>query len=861
MINENSPYTFYVNPKIPEKLEKLSQLSYNLWSTWDKQAIKLFNRIDPIIYRRCVHNPVMLLHQVSPERLEELADDNGYLSELEQVWTNFTDYLSYKGYYINSKGKKHNFEKDDYIAYFSMEYGLHESLPIYSGGLGVLAGDYLKAASDFALPFIGIGLLYKYGYFSQIINVNGEQQEDWKENQWHLMPVKVLSDDNGDKRLISIKVLNEMIWIKVWYITIGQIKLYLLDTDIPENTPANRSITDKLYDANRSIRILQEIVLSFGGMELFDTLKIDPKVYHMNEGHSAFIIIERLRRLINKEGYTFAEASQIIANNSLFTTHTPVTAGNEHFDIEMIRKFLKDKIESIGLSVEEFFRYAAIPGDKLNFWLPALALRFSRYANGVSKLHSSVSKKLWSHIYPNLDAEEIPIGYVTNGVHTQTWLSKELTLLFDRYIGADYLHMGEDSSIWQNIKKIPDIEIWEAHQRRKEQMISFIRQHIEQTFLENKSTIPISRKLRNTLSPDILTIGFARRFAPYKRANLILEDPERILSIINNPHRPVQFVLSGKAHPADPEGKKLIKNLIDFAKQHDIEDRVVFIENYDMNVAKHIVQGVDVWLNTPIRPFEASGTSGMKAGLNGVLNLSVLDGWWPECYDGENGWAINSGEGYDSQEISNHLESQQIYELIENEISDLYYRRNESNMPIGWIHKMKHSMYTVGMGFNLHRMLRQYLDYYYLKAFTGNKELLAENKKLLLDILKKEGEIRKYWNNIHIKDLSLKLKGTAIPLHSAKSLTCGEMVAVDCYVQLDKAPQELFVIELFYRHLSSNQYRIVNLEFQEKYEDNVALYHGEFALDCSGLQSLNVRIKGNNHPYLQQYYDYIKWKD
>ncbi len=861
MNNEKNLYTFYVNPKIPEKLDKLHQLSYNLWSTWDKQAIKLFNRIDPIVYRRCVHNPVMLLHQVSPERLEELAQDTGFLSELEQVWSNFTAYLSYRGYYINARGKKHNFEKDDYIAYFSMEYGLHESLPIYSGGLGVLAGDYLKAASDLALPFIGVGLLYKYGYFSQIINVNGEQQEEWKENQWHLMPVNVLSDDQGDKRLINIKILNETIWIKIWYITIGQIKLYLLDTDIPENSPANRSITDKLYDANRSIRILQEIVLAFGGIELFDALGIVPKVYHLNEGHSAFIIIERLRRMINNEGYTYPEACQIIANNTLFTTHTPVTAGNEHFDIDMIRKYLKDKIESIGISVEEFFKNAAIPGDKTNFWLPALALRFSRYANGVSQLHSTVSRELWHHIFPGLNTEEIPIGYVTNGVHAQTWLSKELTLLYDRYIGADYLHMGEDSSIWQNIKKIPDIEIWEAHQRRKEQMISFIRQHIEQTFLENKSTIPISKKLRNTLSPDILTIGFARRFAPYKRANLILEDPQRILSIINHTHKPVQFVLGGKAHPADPEGKKLIKNLIDFAKEHDIEDRFVFIEDYDLNVAKHIVQGVDVWLNTPIRPFEASGTSGMKAGLNGVLNLSVLDGWWPECYDGENGWAINSGEGYDSQEISNHLESQQIYDLIEGEISDLYYRRNESNLPFGWINKMKHSMYTVGMGFNLHRMIRQYLDNYYLKAFDGYKELIRDDKKLLREILGTEKEIRKHWNSVYIKDLSLKLKETDIPIHSARSLTSDDLIAVDCYVYLDKAPQELFVIELFYRNITNKQYDIINLEFQEKYEDNVARYYGELRLHSSGLQGLNVRIKGNNHPYLKHYYDYIKWQE
>jgi starch phosphorylase len=860
MTNNHNLLTFYVNPKIPEELSRLQELSYNLWSTWDKQAIKLFNRIDPIIYRKCAHNPVMLLHRVSAERLQELALDNGFLSELEQVWENFNTYLSFRGYYIDGKGEKQEFPPEESIAYFSMEYGLHESLPIYSGGLGVLAGDYLKAASDLALPVTGFGLLYKYGYFSQRINLNGEQQEEWHENQWHLMPVNVLTDEKGDNRLIRITVLNEEIFIKIWYITIGKIKLYLLDTDIPENSAVNRSITDRLYDADRTMRILQEIVLSFGSMELLDALALQPKVYHLNEGHSAFIIIERLRRLVNTEGYSFPEACQIISNSTIFTTHTPVTAGNEHFEIGLVEKFLKDKIESTGIAVEEFFGYASIPGDEINFWLPALALRFSRYANGVSRLHSSVSRNLWKHIFPNLRVEEIPIGYVTNGVHTQTWLSKELTLLFDRYIGADYLHMGEESSIWQNIKKIPDIEIWEAHQRRKGQMISFIRQHIEHYFTDDEAHLHFSRKLKNTLSPDILTVGFARRFAPYKRANLILQDPERLLALINNPQRPVQFVFGGKAHPADPEGKKLIQNLIEFARKHDIEDRFVFIENYDLNVAKHIVQGVDVWLNTPIKPFEASGTSGMKAGLNGVLNCSVLDGWWPECYDGENGWAINAGEGHESQEVSNYLEVEQIFDLLEGEIANLYYRRNESNLPIGWIQKMKHSIYTVGMGFNLHRMLRQYIDNYYLKGIASYKELIANDKELLKKVLKKEKEIRKYWDKVYIKDVTLKLKDKDTPLHSGVKLTSGDIITAECYAYLDKAPTGLFLIELIYQDITNNRFEAVNLAFQEKYEDNAARFYGEFQLRTSGLQGINIRIKADNYPHLRQYYEYIKWK-
>src|SRR5690554_1885155 len=861
MNSENNLYTFYVNPRIPVKLEKLHKLSYNLWSTWDKQAIKLFNRIDPIIYRQCAHNPVMLLHRISPKSLEELAHDDGFISELERVWTGFNNYLSYKGYYTDSDGRKQKFGADDHIAYLSMEYGLHESLPIYSGGLGILSGDHLKAASDLALPLIGFGLLYKYGYFSQTMDVNGEQQESWNENPWHLLPVDVLSDEEGNHKLLNIKIREEKIFIKVWYITIGQVTLYLLDTDIPENTKQNRSITHRLYDANRSMRILQEIVLSFGTIELLESLGISPKVYHLNEGHSAFVIIERLHRLIKKEEYSYPEACQIVANSTIFTTHTPVAAGNEHFGIEMVAKYLKDKIESIGISFEEFCKEGAIPGDKTNFWLPALALRFSRYANGVSMLHSSVSRKLWHKIYPTLTVDEVPIDHVTNSVHAQTWLSNELTYLFDRYIGADYLHAGEESSIWQNIKKIPDIEIWEAHQRRKEQMISFIRQHIDQSCLNNKSSVLISQKLRNTLSPDILTIGFARRFAPYKRANLILEDQERLLSIIKNRHKPVQFVFAGKAHPADPEGKRLITNLVEFARTHDIEDRFVFIENYDINVAKHIVQGVDVWLNNPIRPFEASGTSGMKAGLNGVLNLSVLDGWWPECYDGNNGWAITVGEDYENQEISNQLEAHQIYDLIEGEISDLYYHRNESNLPIGWIQKMKHSIYGVGMGFNLHRMLRQYLNGYYLKGMQSHKELIKEDRKLLKEVIETEQEIMKYWDEVNIKDFTLKIKEHDIPLHSASSLKSGDIVSVESYVTLGNASENLIDVEVYYQDLTNSNFKIFKLDFQERYKDNVARYYGEIELESSGLHGVNLRIRGRNHPYLQGQYNHIKWKE
>jgi glycogen phosphorylase len=861
-MNENNAniVTFYVNPKIPKELAHLEELSCNLWSTWDKQAIKLFTRIDPIVYRKCAHNPVMLLHHVSADRLNELASDTGFLSELSLVYKSFSNYMKFIGHYVSSNGRKKKFEKDDCIAYFSMEYGLHESLPIYSGGLGILAGDHLKASSDQGIPLIGFGLLYQYGYFTQMINTDGEQQEEWKQNDWHLMPVKIMKTQKGDNMIVKINVEGQDILIKIWMISIGQTKLYLLDTDIVENSEFHRSITNKLYDSDRDIRILQEIVLSLGSLELLKELGIKPKAYHLNEGHSAFIIIERLRKLVKDDGFSFDEACQLVANSTVFTTHTPVTAGNEHFNIELVKKYLGKRIAETGLSVDDFFKYASIDGDDRNFWLPALALRFSRLTNAVSELHSTVSRKLWKSVYPKLSISEIPIKYVTNGVHTPTWLSKELTLLFDRYLGEDYLHTADESSVWENIRKIPDIEIWEAHQRRKEQMISFIRQRIEQSLLENKLSIPYSKKLRNTLSPDVLTVGFARRFAPYKRANLILEDKERLLAIINNTHKPVQFVFAGKAHPADPEGKKLIKNLVEFAKENDIEDRFVFIENYDINVAKHIVQGVDIWLNTPIRPFEASGTSGMKAGLNGVLNMSVLDGWWPECYDGENGWAITGGYDHTTQNISNHLESQQIYDLLEGEAADFYYRRNESNLPFSWLQRMKRSIYTVGMGFNLHRMLREYVDDFYIPCINGYEQLTADNHKLLHEILQKEQQIKEYWDRIEIKDCVFKMTKKDVLIANAASITSGDVIDAKCYVYLDKASEHDFSVEMIYRDLTHNKNKTATLAFKERYEDNVALYSAEFETESSGLHGINIRLKANNHRFHQNYYQYIKWE-
>lgn len=841
---------FQVKPRIPETLEKLTELAYNVWSTWDKDAYELFSRIDPLLYRKCEHNPVQLLNSVSNERLEELSKDSGYLYELTKVYEEFNDYLDFSDNYYESQAEKFHFDRLHTIAYFCMEYGMHESIPVYSGGLGVLAGDYLKAASDQGLPMIAFGLLYKYGYFSQKVNLYGMQEEAYHIIDWSTKPLKPYKDKQGKDVMLKIVIRNKDLWFKVWKIDVGKIVLYLLDTDIAQNLPEYRCITDLLYDAGKENRILQEILLAYGSLHFMQTMEINPTVYHLNEGHSAFIILERLRQLINDKGFSYLEAKEIITTSTVFTTHTPIVEGNEHFDKPLIEKFLLDKIEEIGFEFSEFFKLGSIESDSI-FWLPAFANRFSKYINGVSKLHSEVSKKMWKKIYPTICDREVPIDFITNGVHLQSWLSKQLTILFNRYIGPEYMHSGQKEHVWTNILNIPDSEIWEAHKQRKEQMISFIRLRLENIARERGLISYLEPK--STLHVNSLTIGFARRFAQYKRATLLLENPERLLRIIKNTDKPIQFIFAGKAHPADTEGKKLIKRIIDFAHENGVEDRFIFIEDYDMNVARHIVQGVDVWLNNPIKPMEASGTSGMKAGLNGVLNFSVLDGWWPECYDGTNGWAITASDYYEDPNTRQKMEANQIYDIIENELIPQFYDRDQTNCPVNWVYRMKRSMYTVGKGFNMHRMLREYADYFYMPSIVDSTNLLNENAKEIHRIISFDTDIEKYWPAIYIKDFFI--------FPGLEDIVSGDVIKVEAYVFLGEAPHELFTVELFYQYNDKNDFKIIPLQFTETYTDHVAKYEGTFIIRNSGYQGVNVRVRPKTvSPYRSNPY-LIKWKE
>jgi starch phosphorylase len=840
---------FYVKPVVPESLKPLYEISYNMWSTWDKEAERLFRRINPELFRSVKHNPVEFLHKLSAEDMNLLALDNGFLYELNKVYDKFKRYMTFEGYYTDENGNDIPAEKDEVIAYFSMEFGMHESVAIYSGGLGVLAGDYLKAASDTGIPLYGIGLLYTYGYMNQRIAIDGFQQEEYLENKWYLKAIRETVGDDGEPLLFPMKIKDKDVWIKIWEIDVGKIKLYLLDTSIPQNDLAARCITDHLYISDKHLRIQQEIILGQGGLKALDLLGIKPRIFHLNEGHSAFLILERMKQLVNVQKMPFEKAKQLIIQSTVFTTHTPVIEGNEHFDESFIREYFKNDVEALGMTMDRFLQCGKVDNSRI-FWLPIFAIKYSKYRNGVSKLHGEVSRQMWKDIFPHMHDDEVPIDFVTNGVHLQTWLSMEITYLFDRYLGPDYMHKANSAKLWDGISVIPNNEIWEAHKRRKEQLITFVRKKIVQSLQRRGAPAKSIKRASNILNPQYLTIGFARRFATYKRANLLLQDPERLKKILTNPQRPVQIIFAGKAHPADVAGKTIIKDILNFANENNLEDHIVFVEDYDMDIARHMVQGVDVWLNNPIKPMEASGTSGIKAGINGVLNLSVLDGWWPECYNGTNGWAITAGDFYSDMNLKNSAEAQQIYDLLEEEITEKYYEKGESYYPEEWVEMMKSSIFSVGKGFNMHRMLTEYFNKFYEKEFKSLDQLENNNFKKIDEFLVLNKVFADKWHNISIKDAF-----TNIDSHSVDS---SENITIEVYVYLDSMTHEDVAVELFYCPEES-ECEIIQLDHIERYGDNVAKYTGVFTLKGSGEQGYNIRIRPANDFFFELYSEYVKW--
>lgn len=777
-----------VQPKIPESLIPLGELAHNLWLSWNFDAVMLFIRLDYDTWLMSRQNPAKMLGMVSQERYEELAQDDSYLAALADVYQRFNRYRNGEAWYEGS------FE--DRVAYFSMEYGLDISLPTYSGGLGMLSGDHIKTSSDMGLPLVGVGLLYRQGYFKQYLNPDGYQQEEYPENDWYNMPVSQCKKPDGTQVKITVDMAGRVITAAVWEVKVGRSSLYLLDTNIEENSPEDRTITATLYGGDKEMRIRQEILLGMGGIRALRALGINPAVTHMNEGHSAFLALERIREVMQAKGFTWKEAREVLWATNIFTTHTPVPAGNERFGIDLMDKYFRPLCEEMKIEWREFLALGRErPDDTAEpFCMTIFALKMSAYANGVAALHGKVSREMWKGIWPGLSAGEVPIGHVTNGVHSRTWISNNMLELLDRYFGPRFYDDPTNLAIFDRIDRVSDEELWRTHERRRERLVVFARDRIRQQM--QRSGVAESRLFHaeDALSPSVLTISFARRFATYKRGNLLLRDPDRLVRLLQDKDRPIQLIFAGKAHPHDLPGKELIKELVHFSRREDVQSRMIFLEDYDMTMARYMTSGSDLWLNTPRRPQEASGTSGMKAGMNGVLNCSVLDGWWDEGYKPEIGWAIGRGEQYADQELQDEVESKALFDLLEREIVPMFYARGRDNLPREWIRRMKASMREVGKGFSSVRMCMEYSNQYYfpaLKTYRAMADRGFEQARSLAVYLDKA---RREWPRLAVPDV----RTDAAPI-----MDRGDTVNVTAQVELAGLSPDEVAVELYHGRLSN----------------------------------------------------------
>ncbi len=699
---------------LPRRINRLGELAYNLWWTWNPSAQRLFYRIDYALWERLNHNPLVYLASVGRTELNAAAQNPIYLEMYDRVFANFDAYMNAKETWCTQTYQE-NCSRE--TAYFSMEFGVHESLPIYSGGMGILAGDYLKEASDTGLPLVGLGLMYAEGYFSQRISEDGWQESLNKMLNFEELPVLLVLDDAGKPMAISVSFPDRTIIANIWELRVGRVPLYLLDTDLDENTPADRNLTLRLYYSDLDLRIAQEILLGVGGVRALRALGYNPDVWHMNEGHAAFLTLERARELVAK-GQTFQKAIAKTRRGNVFTTHTPVPAGNDEFPLWLVDKNLSNYWPELGLSRDQFVELARSqqPWGE-TFSMPILALRLSDGRNAVSELHGRVARRMWKFLWPEIqDENDIPINYVTNGVHTATWLARRMRVLLNEYLGEDWLDHLDDPEIWLKVDAIPENKLWDVRLHLKRKLVFYALERTRQRWMQADYHPVQAIASGIMLDPYVLTIGFARRFATYKRADLVFHDLERLLEIINRPNRAVQIIFAGKAHPADDPGKHIIQDVYRIIKKAENGGRLVFLEDYDMNLARYLVQGVDVWMNTPRRPNEASGTSGMKAALNGVINFSVLDGWWREAYNGSNGWAIGEDPGLDV-EVEDEADALSLYDVLENQIIPLYYtERNADNVPLEWIAMMKKSIQTITPQFSTRRMIKEYIERLYLPA-------------------------------------------------------------------------------------------------------------------------------------------------
>lgn len=829
-------HIFEVKPNIPHKLNDLIKLAYNLHWCWDHHCRDLFRRIDADLWEEVYHNPIKFLGRISHKRYKELQKDDGFIEHFDQSLAALEAYLSAKSWFI-----KENPDKNDFLAaYFSAEFGIYECLPVYSGGLGILAGDHLKSTSDLGVPMVAVGLAYQKGYVEQYLNADGWQQETYTINDFTSMPLQKVKDTDGNPYSVKVEFPGRDVYIQCWIAQVGRVPLYLLDTNIPENSDYDRLITNELYGGDIDRRIQQEIVLGIGGYRMLKALGIKPTVYHMNEGHSAFLAIERVRDLMSDYGLSFEEAKEAAIAGNVFTTHTPVPAGNDVFAQYHIEMYFHRFYSSIGLNLSQFMNLGKIESNNGDdgFYMPVLAMKLSACSNAVSKLHCKVSRSMWRNLWPTFPEHEIPIDSITNGVHPPSWISREMQGLLTRYLGPQWMENPNDQVLWKRVDKISDEELWRMHERGREYSVAFCRQRLKQQLIQRGASSQEIRDAEDVLNPEFLTIGFARRFATYKRATLILQNPDRLRKIITNKERPVQFVFAGKAHPSDEPGKEFIRELVHFMREEEIRHRMVFIENYDMCVGRHLVQGVDVWMNTPKRGLEASGTSGMKAALNGALNLSVLDGWWDEGFKPNLGWSIGKGEEYNDQELQTLVESNALYDILEQEVVPLFYHRGPNGVPKEWVRYMKESMKALCPEYSTNRMTFEYTEKFYLPCHNDYQKFVKDDFSLAKASAAWKQKIRECWKDVKILEVSGD-NGNGHKVEDDYNVRVKALLG-------NLTPKDI-ALEIYYGQVDEN-YKVksgesVRLNYLDGDGNGAAVFAGKIPLRSSGLFGYCARIK------------------
>ena len=825
-----------VTAELPEEISKLEDLAYNLWWTWNHEAVELFSMIDPELWEKTNKNPVHLLQVIDRKKLTAKTSNPRFMEKYYDVINRFERYMAQKDTWFARNFPDKISER---IIYFSAEYGLHEILPIYSGGLGILSGDHCKTASDLGLPFTAVGLLYKQGYFNQRINRDGWQETSFSDLNLSQLPIRPVLDHDGKPLMIQVEILNRTVYAKIWEIAIGRVNLYLMDTDIQENNHYDRTITYRLYGGDRETRIQQEILLGIGGIRLLDALNIKGTVYHMNEGHSAFIGLELCRKLIAESGLTFDEAREMVVSSSVFTTHTPVPAGNDVFPLDLIDKYFGNYYGQLRISRDEFIALGQKPEDPYNFNMTVLALNMSGKRNGVSELHGAVSRNIYSSLWPDIPENEIPITHVTNGVHTRTWISPEFEELYNKYLPEYWEEKIHDTTVWEAIDRIPDREIWEIHCSLKRKMIDYVKSQLKHQLVSNGVPVIEAEEYAAELNPNAFIIGFARRFATYKRAALIFRDMARIERILNNSKMPVQIIFAGKAHPADRPAHEVIKHIHDIARREGFKGKIFLIENYNMALARHLIQGVDLWLNNPRRPLEASGTSGQKVCINGIPNCSVLDGWWCEGYNGRNGWVIGDGNPYESEEQQDDADSKSLYYLLENRIIPLYYQRDENGIPAEWVTVMKESIKSVTPQFSTHRMLLEYINDYYIPCIERVRKIRHSNYEFVRSLALFKHKVRRFWQDVRIT------ADTGNNYCAMHSLKYGENITLNAAVSLGNLSPDDVVVEIYYGPVTNDQIRTgeaAEMQFIRQLDSHSCLYSVNLSIAESGEYGYTFRV-------------------